>query len=101
MISDNYKCFIVKIDTSTSFKEKFIANDIQLNRLYMRTGCHFEIQDGGRKGAVQAWHCPSKVLFITNLAMYQVSRFYQKMHDFFSHIRPTIQEICHFTSRDM
>ena len=24
-MSDNYKCFIVKIDTSTSFKEKFIA----------------------------------------------------------------------------
>ena len=25
VMSDNYKCFIVKIDTSTNFKEKFIA----------------------------------------------------------------------------
>ena len=56
VMSGNYKCFIVEIDTSTSFKEKFIANDIQLNRLYMKTGRHFEIQDGGRQGAFLAWH---------------------------------------------
>ena len=55
----------------------------------MEIGRHFEIQDGGRQGAFLAWHCPSKFLFITNLAMYQVSCFYHKMHDF-SHIRPTI-----------
>ena len=63
-----------------------MQNDIQLNRLYMKTGRHFEIQDGGRQGAFLAWHWPSKIVFIINLAMYQGSRFYHKMHDFFTYL---------------
>ena len=55
-MSDNYKHFIVKIDTSTSFDKSLLQNDIQLSRLYMETGRHFEIQDGGRPGAFLAWH---------------------------------------------
>ena len=66
-----------------------MQNDIQLNRLYRKSGRHFEIQDGGRQVAFLAWHWPSKIFFIANLAMYQVSCFYHKMH-VFSHIRPTM-----------
>ena len=55
-MSDNYKWFIVKMNTSTGFKEKFIENDIQLNKLYMKTGRQFEFQDGGRQGAFLALH---------------------------------------------
>ena len=51
----------------------------------MKTGRHFEIQDGGCQCAFLAWHWPSKILFITNLGMYQVSCFYHKMHDFFTY----------------
>ena len=46
----------------------------------METG-HFAIQDSGRQGAF----LDSNIVFITNLAMYQVSCFYHKMHDFFTY----------------
>ena len=70
---------------SRMLKKSLLQNDIQLNRLYMKTGRHFEIQDSGHQGAFLTWHWPSKILFITNLAMYQVSCFYHKMHDFFTY----------------
>ena len=85
-MSDNYKCFIVKIDTSTSFQYKFIAKWYSASQALHEKGRHFEIQDGGRQDAFLAWHWPSKILFFTNLAMYQVSCFYHKVHDFFTYL---------------
>ena len=64
----------------------------------MKTGGHFEIQDGGRQGAFLAWHCPSKLLFITYLAMYKVSCFCHKMHDFF-HISAPLYQVCIYIRR--
>ena len=61
----------------------------------MKTGRHFEIQDGGRQVIFLAWHWPSNTLFSSNLAMYQVSCFYHKMHDFFTQ-SPTITGIILF-----
>ena len=66
-----------------ALKKSLLQTDIQLNMFYMKTGRHFEIQDDGRQGSFLAWHWPSKILLITNLAMCQVSCFYHKMHDFF------------------
>ena len=37
-----------------------LQNDILLNRLYIKIGRHFEIQDGGRQGAFLGWHYPQK-----------------------------------------
>ena len=75
-----------------------LQNDIQLSRLYMKTGRHFKIQDGGCQGAFLAWHWPSKILLITNLAMYKVSCFYHKMHNFFTYLPHYKGVICNMTS---
>ena len=64
--------FIVKKTLPLASKNSLLQNDIELNRLNMKTGRHFEIQYGGRQGAFLEWHMPSKNLLITNLAMYQV-----------------------------
>ena len=73
---------LLKYTISPALKQSLLPNDIQLYRLYIKTGRHFEIQDGGRQGAFLAWHWPSKILIITILAMYQISRFNHKMNDF-------------------
>ena len=76
---------LLKYTLPPALKKSLFSNDIQLNRLYMKTGRHFEIQDGGRQGKFLAWHWPSKILIITILAMYQVSCFYHTMHNFFTY----------------
>ena len=40
-----------------------------------------EKQDGGHSKAFSAWHWPLIFLFYYQLAMYQVSCFYHKVHD--------------------
>ena len=74
---------LLKFTLTQALNKSLLQNDTQLNRHYTKIGRHFEIQDGGRQGAFLAWHWPSEILIITNLAMYQVSCFYHKMHDFF------------------
>ena len=77
---------LLKCTLPPALEKKILQNDIQLKRLYMKTGRHFVIQDGGHQGACLAWHWSSKILLITKLAMYQVPCFYHKVHDFFTYL---------------
>ena len=77
---------ILKFTLAQALNKSLLQNDTQRNRHYMKIGRHFEIQDGGLQGAFLAWHWPSEILIITNLAMYQVSCFYHKVHDFFTYL---------------
>ena len=80
------KVLLIKFTLTQALNKSLLQNDTQLNRHYTKIGRQFEIQDGGRQGAFLAWHWPSKILIITNLAMYKVSCFYHKMHDFFTYL---------------
>ena len=51
----------------------------------MKTGRHFEIQDCGHQCIISGVALTLRILFITNLAMYQVSCFYHKIQDFFTY----------------
>ena len=77
---------LLKFTLTQALNKSLLQNDTQINRHYTKIGRHFEIQDGGRQGAFLAWHWPSEILIITNLAMYKVSCFYQKTHDFFTYL---------------
>ena len=77
---------LLKFTLTQALNKILLQNDTQLNRHYTKIGRHFEIQDGGRQGAFLAWHWPSEISIITNLAMYKVSCFYHKMHDFFTYL---------------
>ena len=77
---------LLKFTLTQALNTILLRNDTQRNRHYMKKDRHFEIQDGGRQGAFLAWHWPSEILIITNLAMYQVSCFYHKVHDFFTYL---------------
>ena len=77
---------LLKFTLTQALNKSLSQNDTQLNRHYTKIGGHFEIQDGDRQGAFLAWHWPSEILIITNLAMYQVSCFYHKVHDFFTYL---------------
>ena len=77
---------LLKYTLPLALKKSLLRKYIQLTRLYIKIGRHFEIQDGGRQGAFLAWHWPSKILLITILAMYQVLCFYHKVHDFFTYL---------------
>ena len=77
---------LLKFTLTQALNKSLLQNDTQRNRHYMKIGRHFEIQDGGRQVAFLAWHWPSEILIITNLAMYQVSCFYHKVHDFFTYL---------------
>ena len=77
---------LLKFTLTQALNTSLLQNDTQRNRHYMKIDRHFEIQDGGRQGAFLAWHWPSEILIITNLAMYQVSCFYHKVHDFFTYL---------------
>ena len=77
---------LLKFTLTQALIKSLLQNDTQLNRHYTKIGRHFEIQDDGRQGAFLAWHWPSEILIFTNLAMYKVSCFYHKMHDFFTYL---------------
>ena len=51
---------LLKYTLPPALKKSLLSNDIQLNRLYMKTGRHFEIQDGGRQGAFWLGTDPQK-----------------------------------------
>ena len=77
---------LLKFTHTQALNKSLLQNDTRQNRHYMKIGRHFEIQDGGRQGAFLPWHWPSEILIITNLAMYQISCFYHKVHDFFTYL---------------
>ena len=47
---------LLKYTISSTLMEPALQNDIHLNRLKMKTGRHYEIQDGGPHGTFLTWH---------------------------------------------
>ena len=56
MFNELLNVSLLKYTISPTLKEPALQNDIQLNRLKMKTGRHFEIQDGGRHRTFLTWH---------------------------------------------